>query len=154
MTTRRAKALNAYELLARVCEAIKAHPLAYYQGSWVVPTERLVQAVGEYTDAQMRTSCGTAYCRAGWVVALHDGRQRAVDLSLTDAKYPALPVADRSDDILGLDRSATHDLYDGEACDYAGRPGSRTYVRAGIRGLREFMTQHEAHLKAHSLRGV
>ena len=145
------KAANAYELLQRVCAAIKAHPLAYYQAAWVLTNKWEVQSNCEFTDAQMAESCGTAYCRAGWIVALHDGRRAALQLE-KDGGWLTSSVCIRANRVLGLEPEQTYRLFDGGAI--GGRPGTRRYVAAGIRGVRAFMNQHAAHLKARSLKGV
>ena len=151
--TRRGKAKTAYELLERVCEAIKAHPLNYYQGYWKsrrgrskgqVRHTQVMEALPPSLDVPENT-CGTAFCRAGFIVAEHDG-------------YEARPIDfnQRARRLLGIDEYESFDdvsrLFDASAV--TGTPGTSRYVRQGIAGLRAFMKEHEAHLKARSLKGV
>jgi hypothetical protein len=141
-TARRAKPKTAYELLERVCEAITANPLNYYQGFWKARRgargSATVCALPEELD-KPANECGTAFCRAGWIVALHDGinaRPRDFDT--------------RARAIMGFPRSGSFDecfgLFDGGAV--YGTPGTRHYARQGASGVREFMKRHAEHLKA------
>jgi hypothetical protein len=142
---RQKKAENAYELLERVCEAIKASPINYGQDAWCfTPTPDCDCDQCKALRAQQEHGgCGTAFCRAGWIVALHDGHAAAKE---TD------DIEGRAVTLLGLGRSDTDHLFDGSAV--TGKVGTVAYVRKGIAGVRAFMKQHAAHLKARSLRGV
>jgi hypothetical protein len=159
---RRPKAKTAYELLERVCEAIKARPLSYYQGYWKARRGQRGNGVGcaplPFLLDQPENTCGTAFCRAGWMVVLHDGlranpRDRSSD--------PVMSWERRARQLLDMPphlefgmlvRDDVSDLFD--AGDYSGVPGTPQYVKYGIDGLRAFMKTHEKHLKARSLRGV
>lgn len=123
---RRAKPKTAYELLQRACEAIKATPQAYFQNWW-----------------RQEQACGTAFCRAGWIVALHDGK--AAVRSSDETGHRAL-------DILGHPQGAWDALFVCGLVD--GTPGTTSYASQGIRGLRDFMKTHRAHLKARLLKDV
>jgi hypothetical protein len=135
---RQKKPKTAYELLERVCEAIKAHPLNYYQGMWVSQRGSSMDPLPASLDVP-DNKCGTAFCRAGWVCQLLDGAM------------PRGGVGGRSNEILGLSDDETDPLYYEEM---RGAPGSKAYVQQGVRGVRAFMRQHAKHLKARSLRGV
>ncbi len=141
---RRRKATTAYELCERTCEAIAAHPLAYFQKDWI--------RTGARRPEELRgdTECETTFCRAGWLVAVHDGKSRATD---------AGEISTRADVLLGRRRDlgdfdfAVTELFNGGGLSHL-TPGTKAYVRKGIAGLRAFMRKHKAHLQAQSLRGV
>ena len=126
------KAKTAYELLERVCAVIAAKPTRYNQSDWC--TER---------------KCGTAFCRAGWMVVLHDG---------PDAARNAPDIASRAEALLGLTPDESWPLFSTQQLFAKGtnglRVGTPEYVQAGIDGTRAFMAKHEAHLKARKLDGV
>jgi hypothetical protein len=142
---RQKKAANAYELLGRVCEAIEARPLSYYQGWWSQSRGATGVCALEDELNTPENECGTAYCRAGWIVALHDGHHVAKDWRR---------VQDRACALLDMDEFDTDELFNGGAVPLSLTPGSTRYVRAGIAGVRAFMRKHKAHLQARSLRGV
>ena len=148
--TRARKATTAWELCEQACAFIDARAEAYYQGAWTAQ----VQDCGFSSRMQAKNECGTAFCRAGILVGVHDGFQQAKAL---DSFWSRVP--DRAIQLIGLpplDEDRAHPdvrrLFEGDAVP--GKPGTRAYVRAGVRGLRRFMKQHEAHLKARSLKGV
>ena len=148
--TRARKAETAWELCEQACQFIDAQAHAYYQGAWVAQ----VQDCGFSPRLQAKNECGTAFCRAGILVGLHDGFQQAKALDSFWSKVPG-----RASQLIGLpplDEFGLHPdvarLFEGDAVP--GKPGTRAYVRKGVRGLRRFMKQHEAHLRARSLRGL
>ena len=148
--TRARKATTAWELCEQACAFIDAQAHAYYQGAWTAQ----VQDCGFSPRLQAKNECGTAFCRAGILVGLHDGFQAVRDL---DRDFLS-KVPDRASQLIGLasGTSWAHPdvarLFEGDAVP--GLPGTRAYVRKGVRGLRRFMKQHEAHLRARSLTGV
>lgn len=142
-TKPRTKAKTAWELLERVIQHIKEEPQRYYQDWWCYRDTRKLASLN------LSPPCGTAACRAGWIVALHDGPTAA---PLRHAGRWPSPVESRANEILGLDSWDTSALFAGGMID--GTPGTRAYVREGVRGLREFMKEYKAHLKARQLRGV
>jgi hypothetical protein len=119
------RARNAYQLLDRVCKAIEREPQRFNQSDW----------------------CGTAFCRAGWMVVLHDGK-----LGLNEVH-----VGVRAEELLDMDLSdswslfSTYEMFNPAA---GARPGTVEYAKAGVDGTRAFMKKHAAHLKARSLEGV
>ena len=145
---RQRKAKTAYELCERVCEAIKAKPLAYYQADWVKR--------GEVRPDELRVpenTCDTAFCRGGWLVAVHDGKNHehaSGPGAIHTRAYELLGV--RNDGVGEPLRLSVVSLFLASAV--GGRPGSKAYVREGIAGMRRFMREHKAHLQARSLRGV
>ena len=155
MAKRQPKAKTAYELLERVCAAIKAHPLAYYQDQWMLKSKRDVVKRLRLTNEQARESCGTAYCRAGWIVALHDGSAAARRMS---CEWHSEEFGERAREILAMPYQSSDDpirecrLF--QSGTVAAHPGTRAYAREGVRGLKAFMEQHKAHLKARKLDGV
>lgn len=142
-----AKATNAYELLEQVCEAIAAHPLNYYQDRYVANRGEGADDLPKELDTPAN-ECGTAFCRAGWIVQLHDRRKLAYD----EYEYRAMELLGA----LGEDAEDPYfdvvDLFAGGAVE--GAPGSPEYVAEGIAGIRKFMAKHEAHLKAQSVNPV
>lgn len=146
-TSRRPRAKTAYELLERVIAHIREEPRRYCQSTWGALAEWGLHPAGQ------RPPCGTIACRAGWIVALHDGmpsfrrRLRRHDYS----------VRDRANIILGFppDTNTTVPLFHAEAVPPALRAQDvPAHARQGIQGLRAFMKQHKAHLQAQKLRGV
>lgn len=131
---------TAWELCERVCEAIQAHPLNYYQDYFVA---RRGGSLPEALDTPAN-ACGTAYCRAGWMVVIADGADWCES------------YRDRACELLGMKRWQINDTTS-EICRLFGAwlngptPGTKAYVRRGVSGLRRFMTKHEAHLRAHRL---
>lgn len=151
-TVRQPKAKTAYELLERVCVAIEAHPAAYYQGWWKCTRGGRGGNPPLPHDIVDKNECGTAFCRAGWIVVSNDGNKRAH----TNDWYP---WSIRAAELIGAEAgdiaSDLSRLFASYAIDGAGAtPGTLKYARAGIRGIREFMKTHRDHLKARKLRGV
>lgn len=148
-TLPRGKAKTAYELLERVCAHIAAEPKRYYQGWWVFRGKDAIANGREAENVDFKApECNTIACRAGWIVLLHDGlRTKKVE----DGGHG---TAGRARQILGMDLYETQQLFDGGAVCSGLKPGTRKYMREGIRGLKAFMAQHAAHLKSRSLKGV
>lgn len=157
---------TAYELLERVCEHIVEEPKRYHQGVWALLGGRIADALGK----EAAPACGTVCCRAGWIVALHDGLN-AKPLQAESNGVRTNVVEERAQSILDLSEDATLDLFDGSALEieqgldkfdddgeYDGpelpRRGTLEYAQLGADGLRKFMTQHESHLKARLLADV
>lgn len=149
--TRPKKPRTAYELLDLVAKHILEEPKRYYQGLWVTKTESVIEARMGAVPA-----CGTMACRAGWIVALHDGLDsKAIASEMRRRSIWSLPVMERANAILGMSESDTERLFDGGAMPYwAARPGTKGYARLGAKGIRAFMRKHAAHLKARLLKGV
>lgn len=148
MTTN-VKPQNLYDLCEDVCNAIALRPLNYNQGNWAIDADKVMTA---------EEACGTAFCRAGWMVAL-------VDEPRTPAEWTSLPdsyIADKAELMLlnaGIPESDINQLFSGSACfdedDANGldgisypEPGTPLYVQRGIEGMREFMFKYEKKLKA------
>lgn len=133
--TREAKPKTAYELCERVAKHIEEEPLRYHQGLWGFENYAI--------EDLARPQCGTVCCRAGWIVALHDGigMERKGN------------VANRSDAILGYpdDSSVTMALYYDDGWVQAHEQGTKQYAKAGANGLRQWMKRNAAHLKARKL---
>jgi hypothetical protein len=125
------KAKNAYELLGQVCELISEEPLRYNQQLWLMKEKPGLSATGHVFPA-----CGTIGCVAGWVHTLvpptRETRRRGVDY--------------RAADILGLPWDAQQELFG--SGDVAGRPGTRTHARNGVRHIRRFMKKHRGLLES------
>lgn len=120
---------TAYQLLERVCEAIERSPQQFDQNEWV-----------------SRKDCGTSFCRAGWLVALHDGVA-----AIGDDDF----VMGRAEAILDMEGDDAWELFSTYALlDTDARPGSVEYAAAGVDGTQRFMRKHEAHLKARRLTDV
>lgn len=136
------KPKNAYELLDRVAEHILAEPKRYDQGTW----GRGPKEVRAEIAPKDRPACNTQACRAGWIVALHDGLpsfQRRLRRSIYS-------VADRANEILGFeDEDATSDLFDEDAVCW--KTNQQDYAEEGAQGIRDFMEEHETHLKTRKL---
>lgn len=146
--TKQPKAKTAYELLGRVCEAIKAHPLSYYQRMWAAKPDWCFAP-----DVAAKNECGTVFCRAGWLVALNDGNKNIdVENDVVELKGRFEHIQTRAKALLDMSDDDVRPLF--SESSVTGSPGTTDYVRQGVRGIRDFMRKHEAHLKARSLRGV
>lgn len=127
---------TAYDLCELVAQHIETDPLRYDQSAWG----------WEGMHYQQMPMCGTVCCRAGWIVALHDG-----PAALKDER---VHISSRSDLILGLDGDQTAEIYyDGERL-LAFQQGTKKYAQAGAAGLRDWAKRHEAELKARLLKDV
>lgn len=128
---------TAYELLERVCGAIKNQPQRYWQEDWCSPASER-----KYHGDSVKHLCDTAFCRAGFVVAEFDG-------------YKAKPKdwAERAEEILNIKnakqdtQSDWADLTDSITMDTSGLPGTKEYAREGIAGIRAFMRDNKDFLK-------
>ena len=148
------KPRTAYQLLARVRDHIAEEPRRYFQGDYIVDDKDRLREIG------LRPPCGTAACRAGWIILLHDG---------PEAKRESMYR--RTQEILGMSIDQLAPLVAGSACDYESGlapvkcpeyldqvevlpPTDPEYIRRGVRGLETFMKQHEKHLKSRLLAHV
>ena len=120
------RAQNLYELCEQVCDAIAASPTNYYQGDWSCDAKSIY---GE-------EACGTAFCRAGWMVALSEGKSSVVNI--TAKAYHMLQKAGIPGDSVGA-------LFSGAAV--LAKEGTPAYTEQGIAGMREFMARWEKELK-------
>lgn len=146
-TARRPRPKTAYELLERVIEHIREEPKRYYQNRWLMRRQDII------AEGMEAPPCGTIACRAGWIVLLHDGVRSGID-----GEY----VPARANEILG----ATTYGYDADTNQQTpstcrlfgwednGWAGTRAHACQGIKGLRDFMKQHKAHLQARLLKDV
>ena len=145
---KRRKARTAYELLQQVCAHIKAEPRGYLQCVWGVTGDEAKDMA--HADGHTVPPCGTMACRAGWIVALHDGgpsfKRRILQASFS--------IRDRANMILGMDSGSTFSLFDEFAISQYRNTDLRSYAAEGVRGLRTFMAEHRTHLKSRMLKGV
>ena len=137
-------AKTAYDLLSDVCKTIKNEPKIYDQDTFM--------------SRDNISPCGTVACRAGWIVALHDG----------SARLNLINIEDRATHILGFSGRygcgvVPDSLFEASAFTYENKDmgrdnfpnaGTKAYARLGIKGLRTFMAKHKAHLKARLLKRV
>lgn len=144
-SARQPKPRTAYELLQRVCHHILEEPKRYNQETYFETGKRDIQMTWGFAPA-----CGTMACRAGWIVALHDGTKHTSPLS----------AQDRANEILGMSSGATDHLFKGSALHIAARRnttdiiGTPAYARLGVKGLRIFMKRYTARLKERLLSDV
>ena len=143
---RKARARTAWDLCRAVCAAILEEPKRYDQSTFCSRYD-----AEEVADNPELPACGTIACRAGWIVALHDG----------GITVPCSRVETRAQTILGT--GDTTDLFDiaalfFEACKgcpaYARSSPQRRNAQKGVWGLRQWMKTHEAQLKARLLKDV
>lgn len=143
---------TAYDLMARVAAHILEEPKRYYQGKWVTKKKSdIVDVVGAVPQ------CGTVACRAGWIVALHDGLNSKAITQEIQRTGGDFPVAWRAHEILDMSDRHTSDLFDGCVLLHmvpSPTPGTAAYAKAGAKGIREFMRTHKAHLQARLLKDV
>ena len=137
---RRSKATNAYDLLDDVCKVIAEEPKRYDQNRWGVTGWRARRIY----PAEELPACGTVGCRAGWIVALTDGRQGL------DRAVRRFDVRDTAIRILGVKPSDVRRLFDASSVRNELCQGTPEYAAAGVRGLRRFMRKHRARLKRRS----
>jgi hypothetical protein len=139
---------TAYELLGAVAACILAEPRRYDQGSWLYDAAQVA-------DLASPPPCGTVACRAGWIVALHDGLDglRAIGNSR---------VQERADDILDMSFETTEffgacALYDELRIDEEEdmpELGTKEYAEAGAAGVLKFRDEYAEQLKARRLADV
>lgn len=147
---------TAYELLERVANHILQEPKRFWQDTWGIVGKRAIRREG--FDAV--PACGTVACRAGWVVALHDGPKMIPVLEDFSRPLNSIDVPKRANQILGFGTMThapeTSELFSSEACGPRDkrRFGTHEYARLGAAGLREFMAAHADHLKARQLADV
>ena len=85
--------------------------------------------------------CGTAYCRAGWMLSiLYDGPVSDGDYSISAQAYRLLGEA-------GVPPEDIEDLFKGSQAGPISTWGTPGYVQKGIDGMRAFMAKHEKKLK-------
>lgn len=132
---------DLYELCEQTCEAIELCPTNYYQASWAE------SAKGRFG----KEACGTAFCRAGHMVAIltedrktpEEWRQLGVYGYISNVATNLFLQAGVSDADIG-------NLFAGGACGSC-QPGSTEYVARGIAGMRRFMEKWEPQLRAAKL---
>ena len=131
---------NLYELCDEVCIAIEASPTNYYQPMWATP------ARGVYG----KKACGTAFCRAGWMVALADGHAKAASGGVYKRALEMFTKAGISKAELQLlfqpDPGAYGRAY-GDVVDKYVKEGTPEYVAIGAAGMRKFMAKWKKQLK-------
>lgn len=129
---------NVYELLEQTAEAIEECGLNYYQTVWAAPVE--------HVTAGREGACGTAFCRAGWMINIAHG-DKALSMSpydwgrthIADAAYAMLETA-------GCPIRECAELFSGGAVTQ--KYGTQAYNKAGAKGVRQFMERHRDKLKA------
>lgn len=131
---------NLWDLCEGVCIAIKEKPDNYFQGAYSVDAKDIHAS----RQTGRKEVCGTAFCRAGWMVA----QLRPPKLSASDWNNDYISThAENLLSAAGIPSADIEDLFAGGACsDY--RFGTPEYVAEGIAGMRAFMTKHEALLRA------
>lgn len=148
------KPRTAFDLCEMVAQHIEEEPRRYNQGTWM---KRLSPRDFKLAFG-VAPPCGTMACRAGWLVHLHDGP--SVDAAIVNTGFHSMFTPTRANQILGMDEKDTSDLFNGSAVrsytDAIGKPrfGTKAYAREGAVGLRRFMREHAARLKARLLKDV
>ena len=139
---------NLYDLCNLSAEAITSRPLNYYQSSWAIEAKSLNRTT-------KKEACGTAFCRAGWMVALSEpaGRLLLADYIANKARTMFTDAGIPLEDINALfDGGAIETELDCEfdGDEFLGMPdvGTQEYAEAGAAGLRAFMAKHADKLKA------
>ena len=125
---------TVWELCEQVCEAIQERPLNYAQESWVSDAE-------EWNEG----ACGTAYCRAGWIASLlHESNVPCKDVTVIHTLASSVLHG------AGVSHEDISALFGGGAvgCMTHAKVGTKAYVRAGVKGMREMMEKYEAQLRA------
>ena len=130
-----------YDLCDQVCEHIAERPLNYYQGWWAKKAKD-VPGIDEHPEA-----CGTAYCRAGWMMAILENKPQ--EYTEPWQRSPISVKAHALFNDAGVPEDDVRELFSGTAVK--GMPGTANYVEDGIHGMREFMAKHEDKLRARKL---
>lgn len=138
------RAETLWEACEMTCESIALRPKNYFQEQWATKT-LLIEAVygpdaRKLGPASTEEACGTAYCRAGWMLSHITGGD-VTDHNISEImrghmKNAGIPIQDALD------------LFSGDACGTRSW-NTKDYVESGVRGLREFMAKHEEKLKAY-----
>lgn len=124
-----------YDLCDMTAYAIETQPTNYYQDLWAHPVLSLSTRYPHYKEA-----CGTAYCRAGWMVNLAEKNPRGCDNRYLPSKAKNMLVS------AGIPESAIYTLFEGGAV--RGIPGTKEYAKRGAEGIRKFMETYEKELKS------
>ena len=149
---------NLYELMEMTAEAIELLPKNYYQDSFSmhakdVPsdTETCNNDEGDLTARGKRLSkkaCGTAFCRAGWMMAILDPKLGKMNPdSIDDHEEIYKPAMNLLTDA-GCDAGVVGHLFGGGSGINGERWGTKAYAKAGAKGVRDFMEQYKTELKA------
>jgi hypothetical protein len=126
-----------YDLCDLVCESIATSPANYFQGRWAIPVRNI--------SKPNSTGCGTAFCRAGWMVAhlRPAGRMPTQELSLGMISETAVGLLTKA----GVPPEDIADLFSGSAL-YNLSYDTPEYAEEGIAGMQRFMAKHSDKLKA------
>lgn len=140
--------ITVHELMERSAQSIENTPLNYTQHRYA-------------TNARMcfekEEACGTAFCRAGWMMA-HVDPPRSTSEWTTSDMYTG--IERRSIKLLrdcGIPLGDIIKLFQSTALEEETKgsilwcDGSETVAKAGAAGMRKFMQTHEAKLKAHTV---
>lgn len=132
---------NMYELCEEVCTSIEASPQNYGQS-----------AFAKSAQDNQKGACGTAFCRAGWMIAIIDHN---AGIKRTEKKWLSYEpnIYKRSRGLLlgaGIGESEIDELFRGDVCSRT-QDGTEAHARMGIAGMRKFMEKHELKLKAAKL---
>src|SRR3990167_5673447 len=130
-----------WELCEDVIIAIEGSPGNYYQNTWKIRTKYLAEISG---NKNYKEACGTAFCRAGWMTNL---------LCATGANTPnSGGVATNLLLRAGISNEDINNLFvpHGNIIAYE-QYGGLEYAKIGTDGMRLFMKQHEAKLKAYTI---
>ena len=137
------KAETLWELCEQVCESIAAQPANYFQHSWAIKAESARNmALSCNRDPERKKQiehtevCGTAYCRAGWMMAHLRG------------KAVTYNEGDQAMDLLRAARIECGTLFSSEEAGPLAEWGTPEYVQRGVDGMRKFMEANEAKLRA------
>ena len=131
--------MTLYELMEQTAEHIEEKPGNYYQDDYACSVEDAVS----WGDMKVQGEpCGTAYCRAGWMASIAANRVVDSDDHIYNATSKALMRA-------GIPELEIEHLFDGGVVK--GTPGTKSYAKAGAKGVRAFMKKHETKLKATEL---
>lgn len=144
-----------YDLCEAVCEAITMQPNNYCQERYATDAESWIRTHNRSTEGV----CGTAFCRAGWMMAILDGERgitRTTKQWTNARNYVRIERESRK--LLakaGIPEVDIHNLFRAGSLDPAGvcsdDIGTEAYVKAGIAGMRRFMDVHEVKLKAYKI---
>ena len=93
-------------------------------------------------------SCGTAACRAGWLVKLCDRRVPRLGILIADRAKQIINSGHEYDNVRDDWRMVTR------SDAVQGRPGTLAYAKRGASGLRKFMRAHKSYLQARLLKDV
>lgn len=153
--TPRSNAIDGYELLRDVRDAVRAEPLRLNQNDWI---QTFAHRPSWISDKESRPACGTVACVAGWAIVLrrerndagvHGASERALGLFLGEAP----PAEDETtwDAWREARRAILKVFYLFPNVDGGPKIGTPEYVNAVVERINGVLEEHGDALRRHTL---